>query len=229
MRTGRRAAHRSGRRAAHRSGRRGGRSNRAGSCAGARVAGSRGRSGRRISSFNGSAGQAPPVCQIVGYKNSGKTTLICALLPYLSAHGCKVGVIKHDAHDFEADREHTDTWRHRQAGAAAVAITSPHRTALIEERRSTLTGLLAAMAPYDYVLVEGFKAAGYPKVVLLRTEQDLPLLEAPNAAAAAVWPGNDRLAAAVRKTNLRLFSIDDTAAIAEWLWQQRFYFQNFNI
>ncbi len=85
------------------------------------------------------------------------------------------------------------------------------------------------MAPYDYVLVEGFKAAGYPKVVLLRTEQDLPLLEAPNAAAAAVWPGNDRLAAAVRKTNLRLFSIDDTAAIAEWLWQQRFYFQNFNI
>ncbi|WP_150271578.1 molybdopterin-guanine dinucleotide biosynthesis protein B [Paenibacillus tepidiphilus] len=177
----------------------------------------------------GTGPTTPPVCQIVGYKNSGKTTLICSLLPYLRERGCKVGVIKHDAHDFEADREHTDTWRHRQSGAEAVAITSPRRTAVIEERGSTLEELLALMSGCDYVLVEGFKTAGYPKLALIRSEQDLPLLEAPNIAAAAVWLGNRELEEAVQTRGIRLFGIDDTAGIAGWLWQQRYFFQNFNI
>ncbi|WP_166237769.1 molybdopterin-guanine dinucleotide biosynthesis protein B [Paenibacillus turpanensis] len=131
-------------------------------------------------------GQKPVVIQVVGYKNSGKTTLVCALIERLAAGGLKVGTIKHDAHDFEPDVPDTDSWRHRQAGAQRSAITSPGQTAYYERRGSTLDELLNQMRGLDIVLVEGFKQEGHPKLVLLRSKEDLELLGALNHIIAAV-------------------------------------------
>lgn len=55
------------------------------------------------------------VVQICGYKNSGKTTLIAALLPLLKEQGLRVAVIKHDSHGFDIDHKGTDTFRFREA------------------------------------------------------------------------------------------------------------------
>ncbi|UQZ37109.1 molybdopterin-guanine dinucleotide biosynthesis protein B [Paenibacillus sp. PK3_47] len=175
---------------------------------------------------------APAVCQIAGYKNSGKTTLICALIPLLQQQGCSVAVIKHDAHGYDMDHPGTDTWKQRQAGAAAIAITSSTRTSVIEERSSSLSELIKRFAGYDYVLVEGFKTEAYPKIVLIRHESDLELLqEAVNVKAAAVWePMNDAAGRqAAQSGGISRFDINDTAGIAGFLWQQRTNFQNFNI
>ena len=38
----------------------------------------------------------PKVVSIVGYHNSGKTTLIEVLIPHLRAKGLRVGYLKHD-------------------------------------------------------------------------------------------------------------------------------------
>ncbi|WP_342435687.1 molybdopterin-guanine dinucleotide biosynthesis protein B [Paenibacillus sp. FSL L8-0436] len=178
---------------------------------------------------NGGGSKSPPaVCQIVGYKNSGKTTLICDLIPLLQRHGCTVAVIKHDAHDYEMDHPGTDTWQQRQAGASAIAITSSRKTSVIEERSSSLAELVSAFSSYDYVLVEGFKHEAYPKLVLVHKEEDLSLLNnVQNKVAAAFW---EEMKDNVRiEPGIRQFSINDSAAIAEFLWQQRTYFQNFNI
>ena len=43
------------------------------------------------------------ILAVSGVKNSGKTTLITKILPFLKAKGLNVAVIKHDGHDFEAD------------------------------------------------------------------------------------------------------------------------------
>lgn len=183
----------------------------------------RGNGGKRAAS------RLPAVCQFVGYKNSGKTTLICALIPLLKQRGCTVAVIKHDAHDYEMDQPGTDTWKQRQAGAAAVAITNSTRTSVIEERSAGLSRLVADFSAYDYVLVEGFKQEAYPKIVLLHSAEDLTLLkQASNIAAAAIW---EQMQPAVIAENLqeRLFSINDIEGIASLLWQQRSSFQNFNI
>lgn len=64
----------------------------------------------------------PNVLQIVGYKNTDKTTLIERLTERLTALGYRVGTIKHDAHRFEVDHAGTDSWRHRQAGAASEIV-----------------------------------------------------------------------------------------------------------
>lgn len=178
---------------------------------------------------NGGGDKSPPaVCQIVGYKNSGKTTLICGLIPLLQRHGCTVAVIKHDAHDYEMDHPGTDTLQQRQAGASAIAITSGRKTSVIEERSSSLAELISAFSSYDYVLVEGFKHEAYPKIVLVHNEEDLSLLNnAQNKVAAAFW--EEMKDNVWIEPGIRQFSINDSAAIADFLWQQRNYFQNFNI
>lgn len=117
------------------------------------------------------------VLQIVGYKNSGKTTLLCRLVSHYASLGWKVATLKHDAHEFEMDRPHTDTWKHRQAGAWLTGITSPGETAWIRHGETQLEALLDEARGADLVLVEGFKQAQYPKIVLLRNEADRPLLE----------------------------------------------------
>lgn len=128
------------------------------------------------------------VIQIVGYKNSGKTTTSCEIIRRFSEKGWKVGSIKHDAHHFEVDYPGKDTWLHREAGAEVVAITSKDRTAIMEQRPSSLQDLLDRIHGVDIVIVEGYKFEHYPKVVLLRHEGDLPLLDqAQQVLAVATW------------------------------------------
>lgn len=68
-----------------------------------------------------------PVLQIVGYKNSGKTTLACRLIHALSAQGLRVGSAKHDAHQFQLDDPGTDSSRHLLHGAVETVLTRRRR------------------------------------------------------------------------------------------------------
>jgi molybdopterin-guanine dinucleotide biosynthesis protein B len=116
---------------------------------------------------------------IAGYSGSGKTTLIERMLPLLTARGLKVAVIKHTHHDFDLDRPGKDSWRAREAGAAAVLLASDHRTALLTEHRDTpprLEDLLDQLPPCDLVLVEGYKREPIPKLEVHRAETDKPWL-----------------------------------------------------
>lgn len=117
------------------------------------------------------------VIQVVGYKNSGKTTLVERLVRSLVEAGYRVGTVKHDAHGFDVDREGTDTERHRRAGARMTAITSPDRTAVMEESPMPLEAILRRMTNMDVVIVEGFKEEKYPKIVMIRTEEDAALAD----------------------------------------------------
>lgn len=132
----------------------------------------------------------PIVVQVVGFKNSGKTTLVCRLVELLTARGYEVGTVKHDAHRFDMDVEGKDTWQHREAGARMVAISSEAmgRTCYLEERYTPLEEMLERMRDMDVVLVEGFKSEGYPKLALIRHSEQLELLDRLEALLGiAVW------------------------------------------
>lgn len=71
------------------------------------------------------------ILAVSGVKNSGKTTLITKILPFLKAKGLNVAVIKHDGHDFEADVPETDSWKFAKAGADSTLIFSKTKYMMI--------------------------------------------------------------------------------------------------
>lgn len=112
--------------------------------------------------------QRPVAVAVSGVKNSGKTTMIAALLPRLRAWGWNVAVIKHDGHDFEPDVPGTDTWIHRRAGAYGTAIFSGQRMMIVKEAQVTERELWEAFPEADLILLEGMKHSPYPKIELVR-------------------------------------------------------------
>ncbi len=120
-----------------------------------------------------------PIVSIVGTSDSGKTTLIEKLVPELVRRGYRVATIKHDIHGFEVDREGKDSWRHKQAGAHTVVISSPKKLAIIREvdHDADLAELRDKyVRDVDIILSEGFKRNLQPKIEVFRKEMHRELL-----------------------------------------------------
>jgi len=105
---------------------------------------------------------------ITGWKNTGKTGLVERLVTELSFRGFTVSTIKHAHHSFDVDYQGRDSYRHREAGACEVLLSSGNRWALMHELRGademSLADLLSKLTPVDVVLVEGFKTEGHEKL-----------------------------------------------------------------
>lgn len=112
---------------------------------------------------------------IVGRKNSGKTTLVCELVREFSGRGLKVATVKHTHHHHELDMPGKDSYKHREAGSAAVGILSPHMTAAFiptsrEERGNHRYAQFEELfSDCDLILVEGDVQASAPRLEVWRS------------------------------------------------------------
>jgi molybdopterin-guanine dinucleotide biosynthesis protein B len=120
-----------------------------------------------------------PILQIVGYKNSGKTTVIKKLVQCLSAEGYQVGVIKHHGHGGQPNRiepSDTDTSQFHKEGAFVTAVEGDGSLIMnVQSEYATSLETIISIylqLPVDLILVEGYKDALYPKVVMVRSEKD---------------------------------------------------------
>ncbi|MBW2038821.1 MAG: molybdopterin-guanine dinucleotide biosynthesis protein B [Deltaproteobacteria bacterium] len=114
-----------------------------------------------------------PIVSIVGRSKSGKTALIELLIPEFIRRGYRVATIKHNVDNFEIDHKGKDSWRHKEAGAQTVVISSPQRVALVEDASQDLTpDELAAkfIRGADIIIAEGFKRERHPKVEVFRKD-----------------------------------------------------------
>lgn len=159
------------------------------------------------------------VIGIVGWKNSGKTTLAAALIRELSARGLTVNSIKHAHHSVDVDQPGTDSYKHREAGAREVLLAGGQRFAIMHELRGaeepTLDELLARLGPCDWVVVEGFKTHSHPKIEVHRQESPRAPLYPEDAniiAVAADYPAN--FAGPV-------FDVNDVPAIADFILSRK--------
>jgi len=152
---------------------------------------------------------------LAGWSGTGKTTLGEQIISWLTARGYNLATIKHAHHKFDADIPGKDSWRHRNAGARQVLVSSDQRSVHFMEHENnapSLADLLAKLKPCDLVLVEGFKKEAIPKIEIYRPDLDLPPLFAQDPYIVAVVGQSAPPASA-----LPFFDRDDIAAIAHFI------------
>ena len=160
----------------------------------------------------------PPLFGVVGWKNSGKTTLMTRLIAELARRGYAVSVIKHAHANFEIDHQGRDSFKMREAGACQVALSSPKRFAVMRELgdapEMSFAEVLSFAGPCDLVLVEGFKREAFPKIEIRRDgaasreplHGDFPQV----VAIASDRPDEE-------KDKLPTFQLDDIGGIADFI------------
>ena len=107
------------------------------------------------------------IVSIVGKKNTGKTSLTVKVIEELTNRGYNVASIKHSHHSIEMDKENTDTWKHKQAGANLVVGVGS--TTFFNVRKehdlNRILYMLKHFDDFDFVIIEGYKSYNYPKII----------------------------------------------------------------
>jgi len=156
---------------------------------------------------------------IVGWKNSGKTTLVERLVTEITGRGISVSTVKHAHHSFDIDQPGKDSFRHRAAGAREVLLASRSRWALMHELRQreepTLEFLLSRLGEVDLVLIEGYKRDRHAKIEAHRAGSKADLIAWNDETICAVASKSPPEGLAVPVLNL-----DDTIAIADFILAQ---------
>ena len=136
-------------------------------------------------------GKAPSLLQIVGYQNSGKTTLVEKIVHALAERKIKVATIKHHGHGGFPEVAQKDSERHRKAGAVVSSVEGAGLLSLSSLREEWSLQEIIRLYEFfevDIILIEGYKKESYPKVVLLRSEEDVELLhKVENIVAVITW------------------------------------------
>ena len=107
------------------------------------------------------------IVSIVGKKNTGKTSLTVKVIEELTRRGYNVASVKHSHHSIEMDKENTDTWKHKQAGANLVVGvgSTTFFNARQEMDLNRILFLLKHFDEFDFVIIEGYKSYNYPKII----------------------------------------------------------------
>lgn len=157
----------------------------------------------------------------VGSSESGKTSLMAAVIRQLAGGGLKVAAVKHGHASEDLDKEGTDSWRYRAAGADSTAFIAGHQTAIFHQMSSREAGnrLWQWFPAADIILLEGYKTSLFPKILVHREGVSERL---------SPWPPNIIAIAgdveAARKIglpkNLPGFGWDETEALINFVLQQ---------
>lgn len=165
------------------------------------------------------------VIGLAGWSGAGKTTLLTRLIPHFLKEGLRVSVIKHAHHHFDVDVPGKDSWRHRQAGATEVLVSSERRWALMHELREApeprLSELLQKLSAVDLVVVEGFKREPIRKIEVHRSANGKPFLFPDDPDIVGIATDTDV------ETRLPTAHLDDVPAIAALMQQAAMPLEDF--
>ncbi len=105
---------------------------------------------------------------VIGYQDSGKTTLTHALARELTRRGYEVAVIKHSSHHLDLPGKDTAVLGEV---VTQVGFISPQESALFWKKPLSLEDMISRLEA-DIILVEGFKKKPLPKIACLRGKPD---------------------------------------------------------
>lgn len=155
------------------------------------------------------------VLQVVGFKNSGKTTLISRFIEMAVRSGKRISAIKHHGHGgrLEMPSAETDSTRFFEEGAASSlafgdGVVQMHLQAEEEDLEKFVS--FSRLANPDFIVIEGFKGADFPKVVIVRNAEDWKeLKQLSNVRLVIVHKG-------VKLADAQTVELDNQTAIADF-------------
>ena len=158
---------------------------------------------------------------VTGLSDSGKTTLVCRLLPRLRERGLHVATVKHAHHGFDLLPEGHPAHAWRAAGARNIVLAGSDRVAHLcetgDDGEAPLERLLQPLHPADLVLIEGYKRSGHDKIEVRREPSDAPLLAATDPTVVAIASDRPILETASPGRAVPVFEVDDVEAIASFV------------
>jgi molybdopterin-guanine dinucleotide biosynthesis adapter protein len=109
----------------------------------------------------------PYVIGFYGKSNTGKTTLISDLIKKLTNAKYKVATIKCSDKKISFDKEEKDTYKHSQAGANPVVLSSVLETDFIIKKKLSIKDILSYLTAFekiDVIFIESVNEPDIPKV-----------------------------------------------------------------
>jgi molybdopterin-guanine dinucleotide biosynthesis adapter protein len=159
----------------------------------------------------------PVIFQVVGYQNSGKTTITTKLINDLVKKGLKTVTIKHHGHGGKlAALPQKDTEKHLNAGAFASIVEGEGSLILQADNfYPTLEDQIELMKFFhpDIILIEGYKQKSYPKLLLVKDECDLSLLNTVSNVLGILYWKEEMHQQIKSRINVPSFQIDDAGAL----------------
>jgi len=156
---------------------------------------------------------------VTGGKNTGKTGLIERLVKEFVIRGVTVSTIKHAHHDTDIDQPGRDSYRHREAGAHQVVLSSKHRWAVMTELRDApeadLKSIIRSLEPVQLTLIEGYKNDPHPKIETFRLVISKPLLALTNSSIKGVASDSS-----IPGLEIPIFDLNDTGKIADFISEE---------
>lgn len=116
-----------------------------------------------------------PIISVVGPLKADRTILIEKLIPQLQSRGYKVATIKQDIHGYNLDTPNKTSWRHSQAGAQTVIVSSPVRITMFKKvnREWSLDALAEEfLSDVDIIITDGFTKEKKPKIKVLLSQTE---------------------------------------------------------
>ncbi|TFE01852.1 molybdopterin-guanine dinucleotide biosynthesis protein B [Jeotgalibacillus sp. R-1-5s-1] len=122
-----------------------------------------------------------PVLQVIGYQDSGKTTVMKQLIKAAESKGILTGTIKHHGHGGLPEQPSgKDSRVHLEAGASVSTVEGEGAVVL-----QSVSGVLSLESLLDFyrklpihvILIEGYKKEHFPKIAVIRDARDLSLID----------------------------------------------------
>jgi molybdopterin-guanine dinucleotide biosynthesis adapter protein len=160
---------------------------------------------------------------IVGYKKSGKTSLLLKLAEELTNKGYQVAAIKHISEDID-DEIDSDTTKYKKY-LSQVAAISTKESVIYWKGKSDLEEILKFLDA-DIVLIEGFKKEKtFPKIVCLRKESEkTELFDGLQLCTAAIFSPNINC----NFSTFNILKIEDIKKMTDLVIEKSFKLPNLN-
>ncbi|MHA1866130.1 MAG: molybdopterin-guanine dinucleotide biosynthesis protein B [Candidatus Heimdallarchaeaceae archaeon] len=155
------------------------------------------------------------IIQIVGFSNTGKTTLVTNIIRKLNNKKIKVSTIKSaPTHKIEDHGKDSDKNFFSGGVSTAVLFSNGTQITFSELSLEQTIGLINEYTNSDLIIIEGFKKLDFPKIIVWTKNIDLSLFNLDNLIGvycpSNIYKENEKdVKLFVKKYNFNLFKSDE--------------------